>query len=145
MRRRSGRSFLLSASEVVAFLGLSCLVLVGILDLARGLNQFITLNQVAEAGANYASLIPNLERGSFLSNVSTNPRNHVQLQKELSDVLRKLGFDPQRTKISTENMNDNSVRIQISSVFVSRFGLFQPIPMNVSISGPYRKGKGIEI
>ena len=66
MRRRSGRSFLLSASEVVAFLGLSCLVLVGILDLARGLNQFITLNQVAEAGANYASLIPNLERGSFL-------------------------------------------------------------------------------
>ena len=145
MRRKAGRSFLLSTIEVVAFCSLSILVLLGTVELGRGLNEYVMLNRVAEAGATYASLMPNLERGSFLANVSTNPRNHLQLQKELSDVLKKLGFDPKRTKISTENMNDNSVRIQISSVFVSRFGLFTPIPMSVSFSGPYRKGKGVEV
>ncbi len=145
MRRKSRGRFFLSSAEVFAFFALSLFALLGTFDLARGLHQYVVLNRVAEAGASYASLIPGLEKGSFLADVSTNPQHHAQLQSELVDVLQKLGFEIDKTTISTENMNNNSIRIQISTVFTPKFGLFNPIPISVSFSGPYRKGRGVEV
>lgn len=142
--RVSGR-FVLGSFEVFTFSILSFLILLCTFDLARGLAQYVALNRLAEAGATYASFMPGLERGSFLSNVSTNPSHHVRLQSEIVEALAKLGIDARLTKVSTENRNDNSVCVKISSVFVPRFGLFKPIPMSVSFTGPYRHAKGVEV
>jgi Flp pilus assembly protein TadG len=132
--------------EFAIVLPILVMILTSTFELGRALRMYLSLSRLAYEGARYASAQPGLEKGCYGPfNTAPQPAK----QKWVREVIDKLivkhvaGQAPYvlETALSCDEngdfVDDNKVRVVISSQYEPMFVLFPMVPIRVMAIGAY--------
>lgn len=112
-------------------------------ELGAALNEYLTLTRVVYEGSRYAATIPGLEKtdvtdpNSYYGTGKVNPIYQTKVYDRVTDLVNRNGFDSNSVTIKLYNENDEKVSVSVDKEFVSIFGMFNGLRINVSASGPF--------
>lgn len=139
--------------EFVSILPSLVMLLLGMLEVATGIEQWLLLNQIGYEGARYAASLPELEQTSGPIPDATNPQpvpqRHHRVQDRILELLVDNGFKSAEGKPTAESVTTALVQpsagsdysiVQVNVTVPLRpliFDYFGGIRLRVKASAPY--------
>jgi len=130
--------------EFAVIIPLFVLLMAGIVDLGRGLNQYFALRRLAYEGGRMASNTERLETGSYSPDVTGGPA--ATIQSALHGKIRTMidfhgsGRFPAYVSMATERYvsNPSIVRVTLSTTLKPLLiNFFPAIPISATVDAPY--------